>query len=61
MRIINAEPFFDELELHMSQVDMDYALEERILFNLSLHLFPKNNLVNLHNKQMLKSLNSPIA
>jgi ATP-dependent DNA helicase PIF1 len=61
MNIRNAEPFFDDWELLMSRAGMDLPIEERSLFNSSLHLFPTNNLVDLHNRQMLKSLNSPIA
>jgi hypothetical protein len=61
MNIRNVEPLFDDWELLMSWVDMNLPLEERSLFNSTLHLFPTNNLVNLHNRQMLKSLNSPIA
>ena len=61
MNIRNAEPFFDDWELLMSRAGMDLPIEEMSLFNSSLHLFPTNNLVDLHNRQMLKSLNSPIA
>ena len=38
---------------------MDYV--ECSTFNLEIHLFPTNTLVNLHNRCMLKSLNTPIA
>jgi hypothetical protein len=45
----------------MSRVDMSFPPMERSLFNSSIHLFPTNDLVTLHNRKMLKSLNSPIA
>jgi hypothetical protein len=61
MNIRNVEPLFDDWDLLMSWADMNFPLEERTLFNSAFHLFPTNNLVNLHNRQMLKSLNSPIA
>ena len=30
-------------------------------FNLEIHFFPTNSLVNLHNRYMVKSLGCPIA
>jgi hypothetical protein len=45
----------------MSRVDMSLPVVERSLFHSVVHLLPTNDLVTLHNRQMLKSLNTPIA
>ena len=45
----------------MSRIDSSMDYVERSTFNLEIHLFPTNTLVNLHNRCMLKSLNTPIA
>jgi hypothetical protein len=45
----------------MSKVDMSFPLVERSLFHLEIHLFKTNDLVTFHNRQILKSLNTPIA
>jgi ATP-dependent DNA helicase PIF1 len=45
----------------MSRVDSKLDPTERSLFDSEIHLFATNNLVTLHNRIMLKSLNSPIA
>jgi hypothetical protein len=45
----------------MSQVDMSLPPVEMSLFHSTIHLFPTNDLVILHNRHMLKSLNTPIA
>jgi ATP-dependent DNA helicase PIF1 len=59
--IRNVEPVIDDWDLLMSRVDMSLPPVERSLFHSAIHLFPTNDLVTLHNRQMLKSLNTPIA
>jgi ATP-dependent DNA helicase PIF1 len=59
--IRNVEPVIDDWDLLMSRVDMSLPPVERSLFHSTIHLFPTNDLVTLHNRQMLKSLNTPIA
>lgn len=45
----------------MPRANMRLHPIERDLFNVAVHMFPTNNLVSLHNRHMLKSLNSLIA
>ena len=61
VNIRNADPLIVDWDLLMSCSDSNLSPEERTLFDLTIHLFPANNLVSLHNRCMLKSLNSPIA
>jgi len=59
--IRNTDPVFIDWELLMSRVDVGLSSIERSSFESSIHLFPTNNLVSLHNRRMLKSLNNPIV
>ena len=60
--IHNAHPLIKDWDLKlMSQCDTCFPLEERPLFNVAVHIFPSNNLVSLHNRKLLKYLNSPIG
>jgi hypothetical protein len=59
--IRNIEHVIDDWDLLMSRVDMSLPPVERSLFHSTIHLFPTNDLLTLHNRQMLKSLNTPIA
>jgi len=61
MNIRNEEPTLYDWDLLMSHLDSFLPLEEKRLLDSSVHLFATNNLVNLHNRKMLKSLNSLIA
>jgi len=55
------EPFISYWDLLMTRVDIFLDQQERNLLYSSLHFFAMNNLVNLHNQKMLKSLNYPIV
>ena len=51
----------DDWNILMSRIDANMDSIEINTFNLEIHLFPMNTLVNVHNRCMLKSLGIPIA
>ena len=51
----------DNWHVLMSQIDSSMDYVEHNTFNLEIHLFPTNTFVNIHNRCMLKSLNTPIS
>lgn len=59
--IRNSDPLIADWDLLMSRCDNNLSPEERSLFDSTIHLFPTNNSISLHNRCMLKSLNAPIA
>ena len=59
--IINEKPKVDDWNILMSLIDETIVSIEVNTFKLEIHLFPRNTLVNVHNRCMLKSLGIPIA
>lgn len=59
--IRNIEHVLKDWKFLISWVDMRLHPRERDLFNVVVHMFPTNNLISLHNRHMLESLNSQIA
>lgn len=59
--IRNIELVLEDWDFVMAWAGMRLHPTERDLFNVVIHMFPTNNLVSLHNRHMLKSLNYPIA
>jgi len=55
------KPYFDDWDLLMTSVDSCLDCEENVLFDSLVHLVLMNDLINLHNRKMFKSLNFPIA
>lgn len=45
----------------MTRIDTRLDREQMILFDFSVHLFAMNNIVNLHNRKIIKGLNYPIG
>lgn len=58
--IINVEPILSDWDLLMTCVDSCLDQKEKCLFDSCVHLFVMNNIVNLHNHKLIKSLNCPI-
>ena len=59
--IRNAEPRQEDWQMLMTRADKQVPSSEREEFDRSMHLFATNSMVSLHNKQMLKLLNCPVA
>ena len=59
--IRNANPIVDDWNLLISRTDANMDATKINTFNLEIHLFPMNTLVNVHNRCKLKSLGIPIA
>ena len=59
--IRNANPTVDDWNILMSRTYANMDGTESNTFSSEIHLFPTNNLVNVHNQCMLKSLGIPIA
>ena len=61
LNLRNATPTIADWTLLMSRTSSSLSQTENRVFDQSTHLFSTNNSVALHNKQMLKQLNVPIA
>jgi len=59
--IRDANPTIDDYNILMSRTNSFLSEEEICSFHDSMHLFPINAQTMVHNKQMMKSLNTPIA
>lgn len=59
--IQNAEAREEDWQLLMTRTNKQLTSREKEEFDNSMHLFATNDLVRLHNRKMLKSLNHPIA
>lgn len=59
--IQNAEATEGDWKLLMTHTNKKLVSREKEEFDSSMHFFATNDLVRLHNRRMLKSLNRPIA
>ena len=57
----NAKPTLKDWNLLMSRTNSSLSHSEQFSFEDVVHLYATNDFVMLHNKQMLKKLNQPIA
>jgi ATP-dependent DNA helicase PIF1 len=58
---MNTTPLQQDWEILQSQTNTSLSTIECKSFDADIHLFATNILVSQHNRQMLKSLNKPIA
>ena len=61
LNLQNATPTIEEWALLMTRTTSCLSHVENSSFEQSIHLYPTNSFVALHNKHMLKQLNMPIS
>ena len=59
--IQDANPIEDDWKLLMTRTDIHLRASKNTTFNGATHLFATNEAIKVHNKKMLKALNSPVS
>ena len=59
--IQDENPIEDDWKILMTHIDLHLIASKNTKFNGATHLFATNEAIKLHNKKMLKSLNSPVV